>query len=130
MEHVHSRQIDAFFEVPLESLPPLIQPYFNRRHNPRVRVTRDQKTGDIIAKIVKCRVADLDVYSPNTALDWRLSVNIEMNYDGDVQGLMPAGEGPDPNSRGERIKDRVSYMHMFSQIDLTQVEVCIPFRCF
>ncbi|KAI5305518.1 stearoyl-CoA 9-desaturase [Ascosphaera pollenicola] len=122
MEYVHNRQIDAFYEIPPESLPPMIRPYFNRRHNPRVRVTRDQKTGNVIAKIVKCRVADLDVYSPGTALDWRLSVNIEMDYEGDIQGLVPLGEGGDPNSRVERIKDRVSYMHMFSRIDLTQVE--------
>ncbi|KAI5287129.1 mRNA-capping enzyme subunit beta [Ascosphaera acerosa] len=115
--YVHRRQVDSFYEVPMEQLPPVVQQYFDRRRTPRVRVTRDQESGAVLAKIVKSRVADLDVYSPNTALDWRLSVNIEMSYDGEVDGLPPASEGG-----GDRIKDRVSYMHMFSQIDLTQVE--------
>ncbi|KAI5288062.1 mRNA-capping enzyme subunit beta [Ascosphaera aggregata] len=120
--YVHRRQVDTFYEIPIERLPPLMHQFFDRRYGPRVRVTRDQETGEVVAKIVKCRVADLDVFSPNTPLDWRLSVNIEMNYEGDINELKPASESAAAGSKGDRIKDRMSYMHMFSQIDLTQVE--------
>ena len=79
LSYAHKRERDTFYEVPPQELPPLIQNYMNPRHKPKVRVTTDQKTGEILAKIIKCRLADLDVYSPQTSVDWRISVNIEMN---------------------------------------------------
>lgn len=91
-----------------------------------MRVTSDQKTGEVLAKIVKCRLADLDVCSPRTCLDWRVSVNLEMNYEGDVSDLVAISDSI--NSGGimekktvERNKDRMSYRHLAYQIDLTQV---------
>jgi hypothetical protein len=85
-------------------------------------VTTDQKTGELLAKIVKCRLADLDVYSPATCVDWRISVNIEINYDGDIRHLQ-VSDGGGARGRGgaDRIKDRMSYRHLAYQIDLTQV---------
>lgn len=120
LSYAHKRERDTFYEVPPQELPPLIQNYLNPRHKPKVRVTTDQKTGEILAKIIKCRLADLDVYSPRTNVDWRISVNIEMNYDRDVRNFPIAGGGSQ-RPGGERIKDRMSYRHLAYQIDLTQV---------
>ncbi len=89
-------------------------------HTVKVRVTHDQKTGQLLAKIIKARVADLDLYNPRFPLDCRISVNLEMTYEGDVGALIPATESsriPDRN------KDRLSYTQSHYQIDLTQVTV-------
>lgn len=88
-----------------------------RRQNARVRVTTDQKTGQVLKKIIKTRIADMNVYCPRNAHDWRISVNMEMPYQGDVEGLQPAGD----SGAGDRNKDRLSYRHLCFQVDLTQV---------
>lgn len=122
LSYAHKRERDTFYEVPPQELPPLVQNYLNPRHKPKVRVTTDQKTGEVLAKIIKCRIADLDVYSPRTHVDWRISVNLEMNFDRDVrQYTISDGGGARGRAGGERIKDRMSYRHLAYQIDLTQV---------
>lgn len=122
LSYAHKKERDTFYEVPPTELPPLIQNYLNPRHKPKVRVTTDQKTGEVLAKIIKCRLADLDVYSPRTNVDWRISVNIEMNFDRDVHQF-PIYDGGGTRGRTglERIKDRMSYRHLAYQVDLTQV---------
>lgn len=122
LSYAHKKERDTFYEVNASELPPVIQHNLHPRHKPKVRVTRDQRTGEILAKIVKCRVADLDVYSPRTCVDWRISVNLEMSYDGDVSNLPIAdGAGAKGRAGGERNKDRMSYRHLAYQVDLTQV---------
>ena len=121
LTYAHKKERDTFYEVAHSALPPIVQHHLNPRHKPRVRVTTDQKTGAVLARIVKCRIADLDVYSPRTCLDWRISVNLEMNYEGDISQLQPAGDGQAWKRGGERNKDRMSYRHLAYQIDLTQV---------
>lgn len=75
------------------------------------------KEGKVIKKIIKARISDLNIYSPMTEFDWRISVNVEMPWDGDHQGLRAQG--------AERVKDRMSYRHLVYQIDLTDVNtVC------
>ncbi|KAJ9201115.1 hypothetical protein DTO021D3_9005 [Paecilomyces variotii] len=127
LSYAHKKERDTFYEVNVSELPPVIQHNLHPRHKPKVRVTRDQRTGEILAKIVKCRVADLDVYSPRTCVDWRISVNLEMNYDGDVSNLPIAdGAGARGRAGGERNKDRMSYRHLAYQVDLTQVATAEP----
>jgi polynucleotide 5'-triphosphatase len=41
-------------------------------------VTRNEKTGDVLAAVKKIRLGNLDVYSPKRAADWRISVNVEV----------------------------------------------------
>lgn len=128
LSYAHKKERDTFYEVSPEELPPVIRSNLNPRHKPKVRVTTDQRTGEVLAKIIKCRVADMDIYSPRTAFDWRVSVNLEMEYEGDIRNLpvVDASSG-----RGERNKDRMSYRHQAYQVDLTQVaraEVCSPTR--
>lgn len=101
-----------------------------QRFKPKVRVTTDQKTGRVMNKIVKARIADCNVYSPMTCFDWRISVNMEMPWAGDIDGLvaMPGADvggggmnGGAGGGEGVRMKDRMSYKHLAYQIDLTQV---------
>lgn len=120
VEYVHKKERDTFYEISAAELPPVIRQNLNPRHKPRVRVTTDQRTGEILAKIVKCRVADLDVCSPRTTVDWRVSVNLEMEYTGDVKNLHMIEPGT-TGGRGDRNKDRMSYRHLAYQVDLTQV---------
>lgn len=123
MDYIHKRECDTFYELSqagVLNLPSSIRAQMNPRHNKaKVRITTDQKTGEVKAKIVKVRVADIDVFSPFTAFDWRVSVNLEMNFEGDMRDLVEQasmeGKGPDRN------KDRVSYKHLYYTIDLTQV---------
>ncbi|KAF0517314.1 mRNA capping enzyme [Gigaspora margarita] len=78
----------------------------------KVRVTIDQKTNKVIdgGIVKKTNVAHLNIYSPNTHLDYRISVNIEKPME------MPNGQVV-----YERNKDRLSYIHQLFKIDLTQV---------
>lgn len=123
MSYVHTYECDTFFELSqagVLGLPTSIRTLLNPRHSQvKVRITTAQKTGKVLAKIVKVRIADLDVYSPRTAFDWRVSINLEMNFDGDMNELVePQGRN---GRRAERNKDRMSYRHLAYQIDLTQV---------
>ena len=133
MAYVHTREIDAFYELSQSAeltLPGSIRAQLHSRQNrAKVRITRDQKTGKELAKIIKVRVADLDVYSPRTSFDWRVSVNLEMRYNGDSRDLKEVMEGG--KKTPERNKDRVTYRHLAYQVDLTQVtmdEVSCPKR--
>ncbi|RAL15981.1 putative mRNA capping nucleoside-triphosphatase [Aspergillus homomorphus CBS 101889] len=119
ISYAHKKERDTFYEVSPHELPPVIRQNLNPRHKPKVRVTVDQRTNEVLAKIVKCRIADLDVHSPHTCVDWRISVNLEMNYDGDVSQLTVID--PARGHGGDRNKDRMSYRHLAYQIDLTQV---------
>ncbi|KAF8253817.1 mRNA triphosphatase CET1 [Wilcoxina mikolae CBS 423.85] len=123
LDYVHTREQDSFYELPSDKyhiLPPTIRETLNPRHQTRVRVTTDQKTGKVLKKIIKARIADMNVYSPLTAFDWRVSVNMEMPYTGDHEKLYPLGGGTGPGD-GDRNKDRLSYRHLIYQVDLTQV---------
>jgi hypothetical protein len=123
LQYVHTRELDRFYELPhaqLPAIPPSVRASMNQRHRCKVRVTHNQKTGEELARIIKIRVADLDVYSPRTAFDWRISVNLEMPFDGDVAGLPEASEASGGKG-SKRSKDRMTYKHLAYQIDLTQV---------
>ncbi|KAJ5935279.1 hypothetical protein N7466_004826 [Penicillium verhagenii] len=124
ISYAHKKERDTFYEVSPADLPPVIRQNLNPRHKPKVRVTTDQRTGEVLAKIVKCRVADIDVCSPRTTVDWRVSVNLEMEYEGDHRNLplVDMSKG----GRGERNKDRMSYRHLAYQVDLTQVAQAEP----
>ena len=120
----HTYETDRFYELSqqgLLALPRAVTDYIEARHKRKttVRITNDQKTGREIAKIVKARLADINIYSPRTLFDYRISVNVEMNFEGSMADLVE----PD-RSRGrkpDRNKDRMSYTHLAYRVDLTQV---------
>lgn len=116
MKYVHTRERDLFHDLPPSAstlIPPSLRTqFFSGRFKPRVRVTTDSKTGRPLNKIVKSRVADLNIYCPSAAFDWRISVNVELPWAGEVGGA---------DGGRERNKDRMSYRHLCFQVDLTQV---------
>ena len=117
IKYKHSREADSFYTLPPSMhgmIPPALREKLNPRLGVKVRITHDQKTGEPLAKIIKARIIDLDIYSPMTPLDCRISINFEMRFDGDVQDL---GE----KTSSDRNKDRLSYTQSMYQIDLTQV---------
>lgn len=129
LAYIHRKHRDVFYDLPRSRLPPLLQSHTQMRYTPKVRVTYDQKTGAIVSQIIKGRVADLDIHSPRTQVDWRLSVNVEMEYTGSLEELSLSKESVDNTleDQGDRIKDRMSYLHNAYRIDLTQVQVGFPF---
>jgi len=119
INYLHRRETDKFYklsEAGKSTLPPAVQEKLGR--HVKVRVTHDQKTGNVIATIIKARLTDLHIYMPKSPLDCRISISLEMQYDGDMQELMNSQveeRSPDRN------KDRLSYTQSVYQIDLTQV---------
>ncbi|KAK8165249.1 CYTH-like domain-containing protein [Phyllosticta citrichinensis] len=121
MRYEHLREKDTFYhaeDADLAALPPSVQPYIyakGHHRKPRVRITRDHVTHKMKARILKCRVADLDIHSPREPFDCRISVNIELEIPEEVSLLEAKDEVA-------RLKDRLSYKHQHTQIDLTQVK--------
>ncbi|KAL8730878.1 MAG: hypothetical protein Q9166_003805 [cf. Caloplaca sp. 2 TL-2023] len=121
--YAHRYETDNFYDLPpnaLKALPPLIQGYLGGRFLPKVRITTDDKTGKELARIIKLKVSDIEVYSPRALFDWRVSVNLEYKYDGDIRDLVKSIEGKDRKNI-DRKKNRMSYTHGPYQLDLTQV---------
>jgi hypothetical protein len=120
----HRREIDRFYELPTElhgHLPGCMRARLgSRSRNIRVRVTYDQKTNQILNKIIKARVADIDLHLPMSPFDCRISINLEMNWDGSVEELEQAASNK-ADRQPDRNKDRLSYKQGHYQIDLTQV---------
>ncbi len=44
----------------------------------KLRVTRDEKTGEVRACMRKIRLGNLDIFCPKRSVDWRISVNMEI----------------------------------------------------
>lgn len=121
IDYLHRREIDKFYELPAAmhaNLPAAVRKQLNPRHTVKVRVTHDKKTNQILAKIIKARIVDLDIHNPQWPLDCRISINFEMKYDGDIEEIIAAGIG---ERIPDRSKDRLSYTQSHYQIDLTQV---------
>ncbi|GAA98734.1 hypothetical protein E5Q_05422 [Mixia osmundae IAM 14324] len=100
IQYVHTRHLDSIHSFPSDNFA-------------KLRVTTDQKTGQVVPNgvIIKRKVADMNVYCPKRSFDYRISVSIESPT------VMPT----DRPSR-QRYKDRLSYRHQITQIDLTQVK--------
>ncbi|KAM7221244.1 CYTH-like domain containing protein [Rhypophila decipiens] len=120
VKYQHRRQVDKFFDLPANTaLPGYVTDLFNASgHRPKVRITYDQKTNEVLAKIIKTKVQDIHLFLPESALDCRISVNLEMDWDGPVEALESQTKRP---PAPDRMKDRLSYSHGHYQIDLTQV---------
>jgi hypothetical protein len=77
----------------------------------KTRVSRDEN-GNVVENGVvrKRRIADLNIYSPREAFDWRVSVSVE-----------DPAEMPSGTPVNVRSKDRACYRHQLCQVDLTAV---------
>ncbi|ORY96798.1 CYTH-like domain-containing protein [Syncephalastrum racemosum] len=99
IRYKHTRETDRFYAI--------------QGTRNKWRVTTDQQTGAIVPNgiVEKVRVADLNVFSPKSPLDYRISINIEIPR-----------EKPTSEPVYERNKDRLSYKHGGFTFDLTQVK--------
>ncbi len=112
----------SFQSAPLKAKHTLTQDEFHPapsshssgHHDSKLRVTRDDRTGQLVECIIKRRLGDLHILCPKREVDWRISVNIEEKVD----ISMVSG-----NSKAlySRKKDRMEYAHQWFRIDLTQV---------
>jgi len=100
LDYTHRYLVDSFYP----SQDPPSGP------DDKIRVTRDERTGEVKECVKKIRLGDLNIYCPKRVADWRISVNVEI---------------PVPHPLGSathtRRKDRMCYMHEEFNIDLTQV---------
>ncbi|TDL22201.1 mRNA capping enzyme [Rickenella mellea] len=96
LRYTHTKLVDTF--------------YGGDSRDGKIRVTRDEKTGEVKECMRKVRLGDLEVFSPKRHADWRISVNVE------IPATHPVG-----TASLTRRKDRMSYSHEEFSIDLTQV---------
>lgn len=101
---VHRREVDSFYEE--QQIPGF------RGKPPRIRQTKNEDTDATLACVIKERIADLNIYCPKTAFDFRISVSVEQPFE---RSLLKA------QLVDQRAKDRMSYAHQFFNVDLTQV---------
>jgi len=129
INYQHTREIDAFYELGQEefqTLHPLVQRMIHAHSmtggKSRIRVTRKKDTGEVKDAIIKHRLGNMEISSPRTEWDYRIGVNLEIDYLGAVEHLKPSVEpGKTPESM-QRQKDRISYAWLDAyQVDLTQV---------
>ncbi|KAI1333919.1 mRNA triphosphatase CET1 [Xylariaceae sp. FL0016] len=123
INYVHRREVDKFYELPpplAQRLPACVSGLLQRNVPVKARISYEQQTGAIIAKIVKARVADIHIHMPHMPLDCRISINLEWEWEGPVEEIERL-QIPNKERPPDRNKDRLSYKHGFYQVDLTQV---------
>lgn len=127
IKYKHTREVDSLYHLHQEGfnmLSPGLRNIIGQQPKPsKIRVTRDQKTGQVTAQIIKVRIHNLEISSPATEWDYRIGINLELHYPGPVEGLQPAIERQGQTVEStNRTKDRVSYsFNRAYQVDLTQV---------
>lgn len=122
LDYKHVRQTDSFYELNqagFDLLAPTTRDILQSPSKQKVRITRDTRTGQVLEKIIKHRVINLEISSPQTEWDYRISVNLEINYPGPSDNLV---ESMEHGRSYTRRKDRMCYSHLQAyRIDLTQV---------
>ena len=122
----HTKVVDQQYELNGEAmsrLSPAAQKILQASgKQERIRVSRDQKTGEVLAAIIKHKVNNIEISSPQTEWDYRIGINIEINFPGPVDNLVEATEKGRSIESMKRYKDRMSYSYLGAfQVDLTQV---------
>lgn len=93
----------------------------------KIRVTREEKTGNAVACVRKVRLGSLNIYCPKQAADLRVSVNVEIDgmflfpNSANLIVIFPLVPPPIGTAAMTRRKDRMRYTHQEFFIDLTQV---------
>lgn len=123
MTYVHAHEIDTDYELSgagVLSLPWSMRSWLKSHYSrARVLVTTDQKTGNFVRAIIKVCLANLDVYSPHTKFDYRVSINLEKNLGGEWRSIV-VQRAPADVKPPHRINDRLNFKHLAYQIDLSQ----------
>jgi polynucleotide 5'-triphosphatase len=128
LDYKHRYEIDSFAQLNaagLDALPDSALKYLDPNRQPRLRTSINERapagTDPVIARIVKIRLADLDIHYPMSPFDCRISINIEVDMHRPGMDPKAIVEGGDAKF-GERKKDRLSYTHSVYSVDLTQVK--------
>lgn len=79
-----------------------------------VRVTLNEDD-EVLERIIKRRVDNLDVHSPGDLLDFRVTVSLEIPQSESEYNMLKLSKN------GQRVKNRLSYRHRAFQADLTLV---------
>lgn len=126
INYKHTFEIDEFYELGQEqfaTLPDTVKKIIaDSGKRQRIRVTRDAKSPEkkVLRSIIKQRIANLEISSPQTEWDYRIGINLEITYPGPIDNLQPATDHGKPAE--ERTKDRISYSWLNAyQVDLTLV---------
>ncbi|KAH8724020.1 CYTH-like domain-containing protein [Phaeosphaeriaceae sp. PMI808] len=127
IKYQHTREVDSFYELGQEqfaTLPDTVKRLINAGGaRQRIRVSRDQKTNEVLRSMIKHRIGNLEISSPQTEWDYRIGINIEINFPGPVDNLKAVVEPGKTVDSMKRHKDRMSYSWMDAyQVDLTQVQ--------
>ncbi|KAG2010008.1 hypothetical protein CC2G_012867 [Coprinopsis cinerea AmutBmut pab1-1] len=69
----HLYLVDSFY-----ASEPLFNGDVRLKGSDKIRVTRDEKTREVVQCVKKIRLGDLNVFSPKRNADWRISVNLEV----------------------------------------------------
>lgn len=126
MDYEHRYETDSFAALSpagYDALPPSISKrHFD--HPPKLRTSRNDKTGQVIARIIKMHLGSLHIFNPQEPYDCRISMNLEVNLDRpdlDPDELIEQATEAKPAPLSRK-KDRLSYKHLAYSIDLTKVE--------
>ena len=71
LDYTHLFLVDSFYPSSDPSSGP----------DEKIRVTRDERTGEVKECVKKIRLGDLNIYCPKRVADWRISVNVEIPGD-------------------------------------------------
>lgn len=134
LRYEHIQEIDTFqrlSNIGLSAVPEAVAKRQIQR-DLKLRTTEENdpmtnRVGQIKARIVKVKLADLHIYNPQSDYDLRITMNVECNLMQPELELDPGAlaEEPTPERPNQpaRKKDRVSYKHLgIYQIDLTKVQ--------
>jgi polynucleotide 5'-triphosphatase len=126
IDYRHTYETDIFYELDQQgfsTLHPLVQRLINESSTrQRVRVTRDKNTGEFLRAIIKHKIGNLEVSSAQTEWDYRVGINLEIEFKGPIENLKPVVEAGKTLESMQRQKDRMSYSWLRAyQVDLTQV---------
>ncbi|TKA81193.1 hypothetical protein B0A55_02637 [Friedmanniomyces simplex] len=130
MDYSHPKSRDSFrplSDAGYDALPPSFRRHAReKRKDLKLRTTTNLATGEVEARIVKTKMADLHIYNPAGDYDCRISLNLEANMNHPhLASYTDLSDDWAPGERGspDRSKDRMSYKHLVYRIDLTMVSV-------
>lgn len=123
----HTHEIDTQYDLgdeQLAILPEAARKLINMMGTrQRIRVTRKRDTNEVVRSLIKLKVSNLEISSPRTEWDYRIGINVEINYPGPVDNLTAVVDQGKTVDAMQRHKDRISYSWLGAyQVDLTQVQ--------
>lgn len=126
IKYARRDEIDSFTDLSpegIESLPQRLQSLATRGKELRLRTTRAEKSGEVIACIVKVPIDHRQIFNPY-GYACRISINVEVDFmQANIKPMTIAPTIEKP-AQPDRKKHRLSYTHLDTySIDLTTVHI-------